>query len=153
MRSVELAKVAVAAEALRLRQLAGRQSRRAVFGAGAAVFGLAALAVLHVLLWIVLRFWLSPVVATLIVLGVDLVVAGIMAALALRSRPGTIEEEAGMVRTQAILELKQSLSVFGLASQVAGLVLRRRARVGARIGARRGAASIAMDLASRFIGR
>ena len=43
MRAVELAKVAANAEALRLRELASRQSMRAAYGGVAAVFGIGVL--------------------------------------------------------------------------------------------------------------
>ena len=79
MRAVRLAKVAAQAEGLRLRRLVRRLAKRAAFGAVAAAFGLAALVLLHVLVFLalvdfagMLGFW-----AALIVLGLDVVFAGL----------------------------------------------------------------------------
>ena len=149
MRSVELAKVAVSAEALRLRRLARRQSRRAAFGAAAAVFVLAALFGLHVLLWVALLNAMTPVLATLVVLGVDVALAAILGIMALRSAPGSVEEEALEIRNQATAELRRSLTAVGIASQAAGLFIRTRVQSTAR----RGAMSVAAGLASRLLGR
>ena len=54
MRSVELAKVALASEGLRLRRMARRQALRVAYGAGAAVFGIAMLVVLHFVIYLLL---------------------------------------------------------------------------------------------------
>ena len=149
MRTVELAKIAAAAEALRLRRIARRQAMRAAYGAGAAVFGLAVLVVLHFLLFIVLDRFVGPIVAVLIVLAIDAVAAGVLASLAFSSKPDPIEVEAKQVRLAATHELKRSLTVMGMAAEVAGVVL----RSGARRGARRGFGAAAAGLAGRLIGR
>ena len=60
MRAVELAKVAAAAEALRLRRLARRQAIRAGLGAGAAIFGIAVFVLLHVLAYDLLLAVVRP---------------------------------------------------------------------------------------------
>ena len=104
MRAVELAKVAANAEALRLRQLASRQSMRAAYGAVAAVFGLGVLVLVHVVLYEVLVLYVSPLVASLILLALDLIVAGICGLKALKSTPSAIEEEALAIRKQALLD-------------------------------------------------
>lgn len=149
MRTVELAKVAVAAESLRLRRVARRQAMRAAFGAGAAVFAIAVLVVLHVLLWHVLLQWLTPVQSTLAVLVLDLIVAGVFGYMAFSNAPDAVEEEARTIRVQALAEMKRSLTVMGMAAEVAGLAL----RGGARAGVRRKASTVAAELASRLIGR
>ena len=149
MRSVELARVALSAEALRLRRLARRQAFRAVYAIVALVFLLAVFFGLHVLLWMLLQRWMEPVWATLIVVGVDLVLAVILGALALRGGSDAVEEEAREIKNQAVAELKRSLTLMGIIAQTTGMVFRMRARSGVR----RGAAGIAADLASRLIGR
>ena len=149
MRSVELAKVAAAAEALRLRRIARRQAMRGGFGAIAGVFAGAVLVVLHVLLWHVLLRWVSPVQSTLIVLVVDVVIAAVFGFLASRNTPDTIEREAKQIRQQAMIELKHSLTLMSMVAQTANAAM----RVGARSGARRGAASVLAEAASRLIGR
>jgi uncharacterized membrane protein len=128
MRAVELGKVAAAAEALRLRRLARRQALRAAFGAGAAVFGIAVLVLVHVLIYNVLRLWLSPVVSSLILLAIDVVAAGILGFLAMRSTPDAIETEALAVRRQAVLEMKRSVTVMAVVGEASRLLIRRRAR-------------------------
>ena len=149
MRTVELAKIATAAEALRLRRIARRQAFRAAYGAGAVVFALAVLIVLHFLIYVVLNHWLSPIPSVLIVLVIDLIAAGALGYLALKSPPDSIETEARQIRTQAMLELKRSLTVMGMAAEVTGLAL----RTGATRGARRGLATVAAELATRLMGR
>ena len=149
MRSVELAKVALAAEALRLRRLARRQAFRAVYAAIGVVFLLAVFFGLHVLLWMFLLRWLTPLLSVVCVIGVDVVLAGIMVGLAIGGGHDAAEEEARQIKEQAVAELKRSLTLMGIVAQTTGLAFRMRARSGAR----RGAAGIAAGLASRLIGR
>ena len=149
MRTVELAKVAVSAEALRLRRVARRQAFRAGFAMGAAIFALAILVVLHVVLFIIMRWWLSPILAILVVLAVDVIVAAILGMLAMRNTPDAVEQEAYQIRAQALIELKRSLTFMGTAAEVAGLVIRGQARTGVR----RSVANMAAEMASRLIGR
>lgn len=149
MRTVELAKVAVAAEALRLRRIARQQAVRAAVGVAAGIFAISALATLHLVAWTAIRPYLSPLITALILLAFDIVVCGILAVMAIRGVPDPIEAEAKALRVQALEEMKRSLTVMGMAAEVAGTVFRARARTGTR----RGAASIAAHLASRLVGR
>ena len=149
MRTVELAKVAVAAESLRLRRLAKRQAMRAAYAAGAAVFGIAVLVGLHVTLWTFLAPRTSPVLASVIVVAVDVVIAAVLAFLALRNTPGAIEEEARIIRTQAVAEVKRSMTFMGMAAEMGGAAL----RTGARAGLRRKAGDVVLETFSRLIGR
>ncbi len=149
MRSVDLAKVALAAEALRLRRFARRQAFRAVYAAVGAVFLLAVFTGLHVLLWMFLLRWLSPLLSVVCVIGVDVVLGGIMIGLAVGGGRDAAEEEAREIKEQAVAELKRSLTLMGIVAQTTGLAFRMRTRAGAR----RGAASIASGLVSRLIGR
>lgn len=149
MRTVELAKIATAAEALRLRRLARRQAMRGAYGAAAAAFAIAVLVVLHFTIYVALTLWLSPMVSVLIVLAIDVIAAGVLGTMALRSVPDPIEVEARQVRVQAMLELKRSLTVMGMAAEVTGLVF----RTGVRTRARRSVATAAAEMVSRLIGR
>lgn len=149
MRTVELAKIATAAEALRLRRIARRQALRGAYAVAAAVFAIAVLVVLHFTVYIALTRWVPPIGSVLIVLAIDIVVAGVLATMALKSVPDTIEIEARQIRTQAMLELKRSLTVMGMAAEVAGMVF----RTGVRTQARRSVATVAADMVSRLIGR
>ena len=83
------------------------------------------------------------------VLAIDLVAAGLLAWLALRDTPSAVEAEAHAIRQQALLEMRRSVTVMSMASEVAGAVFRNRARGGAR----RGAAYAMAEMASRLIGR
>ena len=69
MRSINLLKVAAEAEILRLRILLARQGRRAAFGVVAVIFVLGVLVLAEVAGWQVLRFYVPPIPATLILLG------------------------------------------------------------------------------------
>ena len=122
---------------------------RAAYGAGAAVFGIAVLVGLHVTLWTFLLTKVSPVWASVIVVGVDVVIAGVLALLAMRNTPGAVEEEARNIRTQAIAEVKRSITVLGMASEMGGAVL----RTGARAGLRRKVSDVVLESVSRLIGR
>lgn len=149
MRTVELTKVAVASEGLRLRRFARRQALRVAFGVGAAVFALFALGVLHFTIFIVIERWLGPIGSVLVVLALDVIGAGVLGAMAFSSKPDTVEQEARDVRAQALIELRRSLTTMGMAAEVGGVLLRRRARSGVR----RGIAAGAAELVSRVIGR
>ena len=146
MRSVELAKVAAAAETLRLRRIVSRQVMRAVYGAGAAVFAIGALVLSHVVIFHVLTPWLVPPVwATVILLAIDLVVAGVLYTMARSDAPDAIEMEALEVRRQAVTELRKATTLMALAGETVGLAVRR-SRVGSRT-------SLMADLASRVLRR
>ena len=149
MRSIELAKVAAAAEALRLRRIARRQVFRAVYAVVAAVFAIAILVGLHVVLWNLVVGWVTPVQASLIVVAVDVLIAAIFGVLAMRNTPDPIEVEAKALRHQALIEMRQSLRFMSLVAQTAGVAM----RAGARTGARRGATSAIAEIATRLLGR
>ncbi len=152
MRTVELAKVAAAAEALRLRRIARRQMMRAVFGAGAAVFAIAVFVLVHVVLYQLLVRIVTPVLAALILLAFDLIIACVLGYVAVGSKPDAIETEALMVRKQAVIEMKRSLTVMALASEVTGLVLRRRPKTVANTHPR-GTARLMGEIAARVLAR
>ena len=149
MRTVELAKVAAAAETLRLRRIVRRQALRAVFGAVAAVFALAALAVLHVVAWQALLLLVTPIQATLIVLAVDVAIAIALGIMAMRDVPDAVEQEAKQIRTQALIEMRSSLTMMAMAAEIAGVAM----KAGAGSGMRRGVANTVAEAVSRFIGR
>ena len=132
MRVVELGRIMAQAEALRLRRQAHRTVNRAIFGAVAAVFGIALLVALHVAAQQALATLVGPVYATLIVAAVDLVVAGVCGYLAASSKPDQIEREALQVRREARAQLGEAMVMsalvlpamrragFGLASRLLG---------------------------------
>ncbi len=152
MRAVELGKVAAAAEALRLRRLAQRQVMRGAYGAGAAVFGIAVVVLLHVIAYDLLTMVLSAILSSVVLLVFDLVVAGVLGMLAMRNSPSHIEQEALEVRRQAVAQMKRSVTFMAAASQVASLVVGRRFRT-ATSSAPRGRAWMLGQLASRVLAR
>ncbi len=152
MRAVELAKVAAAAEALRLRRLARRQAIRAGMGVGAALFGLAVFVLLHVLVYDALESFLRPWIAALILLAIDLVIAGVLVWMALNSAPDRIEQEALAVRRQSLAEARRALNTMAVVGEVTGLALGRGTRRAVR-GSRAGKVGLLVDIASRIARR
>ena len=116
VRSINLLKIAAEAEALRLRALLARQGRRAAFGASALVFVLAVLALAQIAGWQTLRLYVASIPATLILLGINLVIAGILGVLAARSSPSHAEREALRVRREALDGARGALSSYGRCS-------------------------------------
>ena len=104
------------------------------FGAGAAVFAVAVLILLHVVGWNAMQPALTPLQASLVVLATDVVIAAGLGFMAARNTPDAIEAEALGIRQQAVIELKQSLTLMGMIAGVTGLAVRRGAREGLRTG-------------------
>ena len=111
MRSLNLLKLALDAEILRLRAMVARQGRRAAFGSIALVFALAVLVLAEMAGWQGLRLRVEAIPATLILLGINLVVGAIFGLLAARSSPGHAEREALQVRQQALDAARGSLLI------------------------------------------
>jgi hypothetical protein len=102
VRSIKLLRLAFDAELLRLRAMMARQGRRAAFAVAALIFALAVLVLAEAAGWLALRHRVDSIPATLILLGVNLVIATIFGVLAARSSPGSTEQEALRVRRQAL---------------------------------------------------
>ncbi len=151
MRTLDLAKVAASAEALRLRRIARRQGMRAAYGAGAAVFGIAVFVLLHVVAYHAMVPRLSPLVASLILFAFDLVVAAVLGYLAMSNKPDAIEDEAKMIRQQAVVEMRRSVTTMALAGEVAGMMVRRPRKV--TVVKPRGTVRLAGELAARLLAR
>ena len=114
VRSVNLLKIAAEAEILRYRCMTARQARRAVFGAIASVFVLAMLAFGEVAAWLALSWRFAAIEATLILLGINFVIAAVFGLLAARSSPGRTEREALHVRQQSLDAARGALSLAAL---------------------------------------
>jgi hypothetical protein len=127
MRAVNLAKIAAGAEIVRIQHMLKRQGMRAVLGLVAVLFALGVLVLAHIAGWQVLRLYLPPIYPTLILLGVDLVIAAIFGILGVRSSPGRDEREALTIRQRALQEARSSLAL-GALTPVAGTLLRSRRR-------------------------
>ena len=113
--------------------MVARQGRRAAFGMVAFIFVIGVLILAEVTGWQALRLYvaLAPIAATLILLGVNLVIAGIFSLLAVRSSPGHAEQEALRVRQQA-LGAARGFFAFTTIVPVATTLLRRRPAAPAR---------------------
>ncbi len=107
MRVLDLLGLAAQAEGLRMRQGAAGAARSAVWSAGAALFGLAALTMLHVAAWLALAERYGPVLAPLAVAAADLALMGLALILA-RKRRDPLAEAALQIRQQALAELRQT---------------------------------------------
>ena len=101
MRSINLLKIAAEAEVLRVRAMLERQALRAAFGVIALVFALAVLVLAEVAGWQELRRHVAPIHATLILLGIDLVIAAIFAVLAARSGGESVSSSRRSARCNA----------------------------------------------------
>ena len=152
MRALELAKVAAAAEALRVKRYARRQGIRVGYAAGALVFVVALFAMLHVLAVVLLGMVVHLWLAALIVLIVDLIVAGALGTLALGNKPDRIELEAALIRRQSLAEARAAATSLATFGEVAGLAIGMRGRRQAKQ-SRVGKAWIIADMASRMIRR
>ena len=114
VRSVNLLKLAAEAELLRYRCMAARQGRRAAFGAVALVFVLAVLVLGEVAAWLALYLRFAAIATTLILLGVNLIIAIAFGVLAARSSPSRAEQEALQVRQQSLDAARGMLSLAAL---------------------------------------
>lgn len=123
MRANKLIRVAAEAEILRIQHMLKRQGVRAAFGLVAVVFALGTLVFINVIGWQVLRQYVQPVYASLIMLGINLVIALVLAILAMRSSPSRTEREALVVHQQAIQEVQASLALTTLVP-LAGTLIR-----------------------------
>jgi hypothetical protein len=97
----------------------------------AVIFVLGVLILGEVAGWEVLRLYVAPISATLILLGINLAIAAVFGGLAARSAPGQVECEALRVRRQAIDAARGALSLTAalpLATTLLGLRRRRGAR-------------------------
>jgi hypothetical protein len=130
MRAGNLAKIAVEAEILRIKHMLRRQGTRVALGLTAVLFLVAVLVIANIVLWQVLRTYLTPINAALVLLGINLLLAVIFGILATRSSPNRMEREALAIRRRALGEARNSLAL-GMLVPVAGAIFRWRRR-GAR---------------------
>jgi hypothetical protein len=131
MRATDLAKVAAQAEMLRIRQMLRRQAVRLALAGVGVMFLLGTLAFANVAGWQVARLYVEPLYATLIMLGINLLIAVIFALLAARSSPGSVERNALEIRQRSLREARSSLAL-GAVIPFAATLLRARRREPAR---------------------
>lgn len=119
MRATRLVQIAAEAEGLRFRRRARRAAVRAGYGVVAAVFALLILFLLHVASYeaLLIAFqpatW-APVYAAFIMIGVDIVFAGVFGYLASGGKPDPVAEEALTVRKQALAQLGEAVTMMSL---------------------------------------
>ncbi len=121
LRTFSLVGMAAQAEGRRLKAKANATALRFAFYAAAGVMGLAALVMLHVLLWFIARSYLGPIASAAVVLVIDLVLAGICVMLAARNTSARVEMEAQAVRNVALTGAAQS-AVSGFTTKAAPLM-------------------------------
>jgi hypothetical protein len=88
-----------------------RHGRRAAFGAVSLIFMLGVLVLGEAAGWQVLRLYVRAISATLIILGVNFVIAAVFGAFAAWSSPGHAEREALRVRRDALDAAHGALSI------------------------------------------
>lgn len=106
MRFFRLLQLAAQAETLRWKRTGRGYAIQAGFGAGAAVFGLMMLVMLHLAAfsWLA-ETNLGPVGAALVVAGMDLVIAAVFGVLATRNGLDPVAVEAERVRDNALRQV------------------------------------------------
>jgi len=121
LRTFSLVGMAAQAEGRRLKAKANAAAKSAAFYAAAGLMGIAAFVMLHVLGWYAARNSFGPIVSALIVLVVDLILAGVFVFLASRNTAARDEMEAQAVRNVALTGAAQS-AVSSFTTQAAPLM-------------------------------
>jgi hypothetical protein len=88
-----------------------RAKPAAAFGASALIFALIVLALAEVAGWQTLRLYITSIVATLVLLGINLVIAGVLVVFAAWSSPSNTEREALRVRQEALNGARGALAI------------------------------------------
>jgi|GEM_PF-1257490 len=122
MKAVDHGKAAASAEAARLQAMGLRFGRRVAFLVVAALFGLFTLISLHVLLWMLCYgpWHTGKVWASIIVVGFDVVCAGLFLLLGRGKPPGAREIEARMDRDRNLAAMRSALALSAVAATVTG---------------------------------
>jgi hypothetical protein len=116
VRTTRLARLAAEAEILLIRREIRTVIRRAIYGVVAAIFGLSALALLHIVGYEALRQYaqLPQVAAAGIVLAVDAVIAVVFLLLANGAMADPVAAEARLIRDQSLAQIKDTLTMAAL---------------------------------------
>jgi hypothetical protein len=124
IRPLRLANVAAKAQGLAFRRQLAGVVRRAILGVIAALFGLGALIIAHVIAYLALRTYagFQPISAAAIVLAVDAVLAAIFGTLAAMSSTDPVLQEALRMRDQSLEQARQSLSLASMAAPLTRLL-------------------------------
>jgi len=128
VRTLRLAQAAAQAEALRLRRAARRMAVRAVLLAVAAGFAIAAVGFAHLFAWVMLEPVHGAGVAAAALTVADLLIAGVLVALAMREHPDPVDVEARLISRHAWQGVRQSLDWWGLVVPLLRAILLSRRR-------------------------
>jgi hypothetical protein len=110
MRVLRLAESAFSAEGLRLRMMLRRVIIHAALATLGLVFLIGALAVAHVLIFLLLRPQFGPLNGLLILLAADLVIGILLLLVAANGGPGKVERQALELRERARLQVIDTLA-------------------------------------------
>ena len=97
---------------------------RGVWGTVAAVFAIALLVMVHVVLFELLALVLPPLWASVVVLAFDALMALVFGLVAAKSTPGRIETEARDLRDRALIEMRESVAVSALLHPVGRVAIK-----------------------------
>jgi len=122
MKAVDFGKIAAAAEAQRLQRVGLRYAQRIAFLVVAALFGLFVLISAHVTLWVICEgpWHTGKVWASLIVLGVDILLTLVFVLLGRSKQAGMAEIEARMTRDRNLAAMKNALALSAVTATVVG---------------------------------
>lgn len=122
MKAVDFGKVAAAAEVQRLQRLGLRYAQRIAFLVVGALFGLFVLISAHVTLWVVCEgpWHTGKVWASLIVLGVDIILTVVFILLGRGKRAGVAEIEARLIRDTNLTAMKNAFALSTVTATVVG---------------------------------
>lgn len=110
MQTVGLLRLAAEAEALRIRRSVSTGLYRAALMAAAALFGLAALALLHIAAWTALVAELGPIQAALVLAMGDALCAVVLIVVA-RPRRDPIAAEAATLRSALLMQATSGAAI------------------------------------------
>lgn len=114
MRSLQLARIALEAETLRLRRMARRTATRGAMVVAAVPFLLAMLAFFELALWSYLAGQFIAPFAALIMAGANIIVAGVFLLVAAVSSDSRVEIEALKVRQKALEDVSRQITMAAM---------------------------------------
>ncbi len=112
MRTTQLMRIAAQAEVLLVKRQIKTTQRRVIYAAIAAVFAIAVLVCLHVggAIALVQYAKLTPFVAVMIVLGVDIVITAVFGLIAAGGGRDPVADEARYIRDHSLAQVKETMS-------------------------------------------
>lgn len=126
LRPVGLVRVAAEAEGLRIKRQIGRSVTRVMLLLIALVFLVGAVVFAHVAAYYLIRLQLlwTQYSAAGVIAGADFVLALVLVAMSLTSRPGRVEREALEIRRRALANIGSTMAISTMTAPVLRMVLR-----------------------------